>query len=203
MANPPAPSPSPSLSPSSSSSKPSRAPRRPKTAQPKPSGSATASSQPHPASTTTQPAQIPTSSAARHPKPKQKSQAVHGLKDDRARATPLLPAIRPPPADLAPERTIVMGGADELDGGGTGRSEIDVWVEWVTASLRELEEVTVLGVDPALPNMVSTILILRTSGVAVLQSLDSTTMESIDRSPHSCLRAVLRRGAVGGSGRGS
>ncbi|TPX32219.1 hypothetical protein SmJEL517_g04607 [Synchytrium microbalum] len=72
--------------------------------------------------------------------------------------------------------------------------ELQPYVDWMASSLTEYEQIEVIGVDPAIPIAVSTILILSQHGFTQTREIETLTMDAPDGSPRSCLRCVVVRG---------
>ncbi|KNC99943.1 uncharacterized protein SPPG_05316 [Spizellomyces punctatus DAOM BR117] len=103
---------------------------------------------------------------------------------------PPVPVAKPLPLNGVPdpERQIIVASVGPDD------PELSGYTEWIASSLREFDEVEIVGVDPALANCVSVILILENSGIATRHELDTTTFQAPDKSPKSCIKVTVRRG---------
>ncbi|TPX66134.1 hypothetical protein SpCBS45565_g04628 [Spizellomyces sp. 'palustris'] len=123
---------------------------------------------------------------------------------------PPVPVAKPLPVNGVPdpERQIIVASVSPDD------PELSGYTEWIASSLREFDEVEIVGVDPALANCVSIILILENSGIATRhgmhpklfltfeyfdiydfkKEIDTTTFQAPDKSPKSCIKVTVRRG---------
>ncbi|KAI8930149.1 hypothetical protein BC831DRAFT_440589, partial [Entophlyctis helioformis] len=92
------------------------------------------------------------------------------------------------PLPIVPS-VVVDGPAMEL----AGDRQIEGYVDWITACLREMDQIELIGVDPALTIIVSITLVLRERSIAFDQGIETTTYAARDGSPVSGLRVVLVR----------